>query len=94
MIYIVLGNTNNIFERRKKMRIIVSGLDLLLKRDALNAGGELVWQDLENETCEIVFPENNTIFIDSRSNIVSIDNPKTKGGVCFNLANCEFVKIA
>lgn len=75
------------------MRIIVSGLDLLLKRDALNAGGELVWQDLNIETCEIVFPENNTLFIDNRSNIVSIDNPKTKEGVRFSLAYCEYVKI-
>ena len=75
------------------MRIIVSGLDLLLKRDALNAGGELVWQDLETETCEIVFPEINTLFIDKQSNIVSIDNPKTLKGVRFSLAYCEYVKI-
>lgn len=75
------------------MRIVVSGLDLLLKRDALNAGGELVWQDLDSGTCEIVFPENNTIFIDNRSNFVRIDNPKTKELVCFKLAYCEYVKI-
>ena len=75
------------------MRIIVSGLDLLLKCDALNAGGELVCQDLDWGTCEIVFPENNTIFIDSRSNFVRIDNPKTKVHVCFKLEYCECVKL-
>ena len=75
------------------MRIIVTGLDLKLKRDALDAGGELVWQELETETCEIVFPENNTLFIDKRSEIVSIDNPETLKGVRFNLAYCECVKI-
>lgn len=75
------------------MKIIVSGLDLLLKRDALNAGAELVWQDLDKGTCEIIFPKNSSFFIDNRTNIVNIISPKTNEGVLFNLAYCEYVKL-
>jgi hypothetical protein len=39
MIYIVLGNTNNIFERRKKMNIRIEGLDEKWKTSIIKIGG-------------------------------------------------------